>query len=100
MSGAQWVDGVPSLMLPVPIWVALLALAGLSTALAYLLYFGILIRAGAANLMLVTLLIPPFAMGLGAAFLGERLGPSAFWGFALIALGLLVTDGRIFRRRG
>lgn len=90
-----WVDGVPEPGLSIPVWGALLSLSALSTALAYLLYFGILVRAGAANLMLVTLMIPPFAAGLGAAFLGERLAPGALYGFGLIALGLLVTDGRL-----
>ena len=94
---ALWVDGVPRFDLSAPVWAALLAVAGLSTALAYLLYFAILKRAGAANLMLVTLMIPPFAAGLGAAFLGERLSHGAWLGFGLIALGLLITDGRVFR---
>ncbi|WP_254701816.1 DMT family transporter [Roseovarius sp. THAF27] len=95
---ALWVDGVPRLDLSGHVWAALLSVAALSTALAYLLYFAILRRAGAANLMLVTLMIPPFAAGLGAAFLGERLGAAAWGGFCLIALGLLVTDGRVLRR--
>ncbi|WP_254703805.1 DMT family transporter [Roseovarius sp. THAF9] len=95
---ALWVDGVPRFDLSVHVWAALLSVAALSTALAYLLYFAILRRAGAANLMLVTLMIPPFAAGLGAAFLGERLSAEAWVGFGLIALGLLVTDGRVLRR--
>ncbi len=92
-------EGVPSFGYSAPVWASLLGIAWLATALAYLLYFGILVRAGAANLMLVTLLIPPFAVALGAAFLGERLPPVAYAGFALIALGLAVTDGRLFRGR-
>ena len=92
-------EGVPSLAYSAPVWGALLGIAWLGTALAYLLYFAILARAGAANLMLVTLLIPPVAVGLGAAFLGERLPPAAWAGFTLIALGLAVTDGRLLRRR-
>ena len=94
------VDGPPRLDLPGQVWAALLALAVLSTALAYLLYFGILRRAGAANLMLVTLVIPPFATALGALFLGERLAGSAWAGFALIGCGLLITDGRLVARLG
>ncbi len=79
MAPVVWmVDGPPSLSLSVTTWGALLGLAALSTALAYVLYFGILARAGAANLMLVTLLIPPFAITLGALFLGERIGPEAW----------------------
>ena len=92
------VEGVPSLNYSAPVWGSLLGIAWLATALAYMLYFGILIRAGAANLMLVTLLVPPFAVGLGAAFLGERLTLEALIGFGIIALGLAVTDGRILRQ--
>ncbi len=81
------------------VWGALLALSALSTALAYLLYFAVLKRAGSANLMLVTLLIPPFSISLGVIFLDEVLGPEAWIGFALIAMGLMITDGRVFRRK-
>lgn len=91
-----FVDGPPQLTLSTNVWAALLSLASLSTALAYILYFAILARAGAANLMLVTLLVPPFAIGLGALFLGEQIGPEAFVGFAIIAIGFAVTDGRLF----
>ncbi len=93
------VEGMPSFEYSLPVWASLLGIAWLATSLAYLLYFGILVRAGAANLMLVTLLVPPFAVALGAGFLGERLSPMAYIGFALIALGLAVTDGRLFKRR-
>lgn len=93
---ALWSDGPPALSLSVEVWASLLSLALLSTAFAYLLYFAILVRAGSANLMLVTLLVPPFAIALGVTFLGERLGPDALIGFGVIALGLLVTDGRAF----
>ncbi|MCK0142121.1 DMT family transporter [Aliiroseovarius sp. F20344] len=90
------VDGPPTLSLTAVTWGSLMGLAVLSTALAYVLYFAILVRAGAANLMLVTLLIPPFAIGLGALFLGERIGPEAWVGFGIIAIGFAVNDGRVF----
>lgn len=93
------VDGMPSFALSAPVWAALLSLSSLSTVLAYGLYFAILKRAGAANLMLVTLLIPPFAIALGSGFLGERLPSSAWVGFAVIAIGFAVTDGRMFGKR-
>ncbi len=92
------VDGPPQLALWADVWGALLGVAVLSTALAYFLYFAILEKAGAANLMLVTLLIPPFAIGLGVLFLDERMAPEAWIGFAIIALGFAVTDGRLFSR--
>jgi drug/metabolite transporter (DMT)-like permease len=93
------VDGPPSFALSPSVWSALLGLSCLSTVLAYGLYFAILKRAGAATLMLVTLLIPPFAIALGAAFLGERLPSSAWIGFAVIAAGFAVTDGRLLTSR-
>ena len=89
-------DGPPNLELSASVWGALLGMAALSTALAYVLYFAILVRAGTANLLLVTLLIPPFAIGLGVLFLGEKMGVEAWIGFAIIALGFAVTDGRLF----
>lgn len=95
---AIYADGLPSLNLSSGVWASLFALAILSTAAAYLLYFAILVRAGAANLMLVTLLIPPFAIGLGVVFLGERLGAEAWVGFGLIGIGLMITDGRVLAK--
>lgn len=86
----------PRFDLSIPVWSALLALSVFSTGIAYILYFEILKRAGAANLMLVTLIIPPVAVVLGSVFLGERLGIQAFAGFLLIAIGLAITDGRLF----
>jgi drug/metabolite transporter (DMT)-like permease len=74
---------------------ALLALAVLSTALAYVIYFRILARAGATNLLLVTFLIPISAILLGTVALGERLAPHHFAGMGLIALGLASIDGRL-----
>jgi len=90
----------PPLALPVPSLAAaaaLVALALLSTALAYRLYFRILDLAGPVNLLLVTLIIPVFAVTLGALMLGERLGAEHAAGMALIAAGLALIDGRLFR---
>ena len=84
--------------LPAPSAAAILSVAALalvSTALAYLLYFRILAVAGATNLMLVTFLIPISAIVLGASVLGERLEPKHFVGMALIGLGLAAIDGRL-----
>lgn len=73
---------------------ALVGLAALSTALAYVMYFRILATAGATNLLLVTFLIPVSAILLGSLFLDETLGRRQFAGMALIGLGLLAIDGR------
>lgn len=77
---------------------AILGLALLSTAFAYILYFRILALAGATNASLVTLLVPPSAILLGFLFLGERLGWAEVAGMLLIGAGLLILDGRIYAR--
>jgi len=78
-------------------WGALLALALVCTALAFLLYFRLLAAAGAGNTMLVGILIPITALVLGGVFLGETILPQAWAGMALIALGLVTMDGRVVR---
>ena len=76
---------------------AILGQSLLSTALAYLIYFRVLATAGATNLLLVIFLIPPIALGLGVAFLGERPSALSLAGMAVIFLGLILVDGRVFR---
>ncbi len=87
-------EGPPRLDLGLEAWASILYYALVGTAFAYLLYYRILAMAGASNLMLVTLMIPPTAILLGRIALDERLTPSAYLGFALIALGLAAIDGR------
>ena len=86
-----WQRPAPSLV----VWGAMLGIALLSTALAYVIYFRLLASAGATNLLLVTLLIPVSATLLGVGLLGEQLDPRHLAGMALIALGLAAIDGRL-----
>jgi drug/metabolite transporter (DMT)-like permease len=86
-----WTGPLPG----VSTWAAILGIAILGTALAYILYFRILAVAGATNLLLVTFLIPVSAVLLGAAILGERLDPEHFLGMTLVGLGLAAIDGRL-----
>ncbi|WP_114094039.1 DMT family transporter [Thalassospira xiamenensis] len=79
---------------------AVLGIAAFSTALAYILYFQLLNRAGASNLLLVTFLIPVSAILLGVLFLGETLALRQIAGMAVIGLGLAVIDGRLIGRKG
>lgn len=83
--------------LPTPdvhVWGAVIGVALLSTALAYILYFRVLATAGATNLLLVTFLIPVSAILLGTTVLGEQLEPGHLAGMALIGSGLAAIDGR------
>ncbi len=93
------VEGRPSLALQPATWAAVAYYALAGTALAYLLYYRVLAMAGSGNLLLCTLMIPPVAIALGALVRGEDLRPAAYGGFALLAAGLLVLDGRLLRRR-
>jgi drug/metabolite transporter (DMT)-like permease len=99
LPAALWIDGLPVLTHGAQIWAALGYLAVISTAGAYLLYYRVLSLAGAGNLSLVTLLTAPIAIVLGALILNEALPLRAYAGFALIALGLLIIDGRPLARK-
>jgi drug/metabolite transporter (DMT)-like permease len=76
---------------------AVLGLGSLCTAAAYLIFFRILRRAGATNLMLVTLMIPVSAILLGVLFLNETLEARHIAGMLIIAAGLAAIDGRVWR---
>jgi drug/metabolite transporter (DMT)-like permease len=81
---------------------AIVGLAALSTALAYLVFFMVLQRAGATNVVLVTLMVPITAMLLGYWILGERITRQEIFGALVIGSALVVMDGRVFdlfRRR-
>ena len=72
------------------------ALAVISTALAYVLYFKILGSAGAINLSLVSFLVPISAILLGVLVLNESLEGIHFVGISLIGFGLITIDGRMW----
>ena len=84
--------------LPVPgatTWFAVIGLAALSTALAYIVFFQILRTSGATNVMLVTLLIPVTAILLGVLVLGETISLREIVGALVIGSALLLIDGRV-----
>ncbi len=86
--------------LPMPgasTWLAVIGLAALSTALAYIVFFQILRRSGATNVMLVTLLIPVTAILLGYLVLGESISLREIAGALVIGSALLLIDGRVLK---
>lgn len=95
---ALLIDGMPSFALSATALGAIAYYVVFATAGAYLLYYRILAAAGAANAMIVTLLIPPVSIVLGALVLNETLSPNVYVGLALLALGLVILDGRLFKR--
>jgi len=92
---ALFYDGWPGLDLAPETWIALGFYDVIATALAYLLYYRVLRMAGSGNLMLVTLFVPVVAILAGALVLGEVLAPQALAGFAIMALGMVILDGRL-----
>lgn len=71
---------------------SVLALGMLCTGLAYLLFFRVLTKSGATAIALVTLMIPPSAIALGAFVLGESLKLQHAIGMIVIAIGLIAVN--------
>jgi len=94
----SWIEGPITLALQPDTLLAIGYYSLIATAGAYMLYYRVLAMAGSGNLMLVTLLIVPFAITLGALVRNETLPSNAYGGFALLTLGLIVLDGRIWAR--
>lgn len=90
VASAPWSLPVPSLAAATSV----VALALVSTALAYIVFFRILARSGATSISLVTFMVPVSAMLLGTLVLGERLAAEHVVGIALIGVGLALIDGR------
>ena len=93
-----FISGPPSLTIinhPFDLIKVVLGLGVLGTALAYPLYFRILAVAGSSNLMLVTIIVPVFAIILDAILLSQFVTGSDLFGFALVAIGLFIMDGRL-----
>jgi len=80
-------------------WMAVAGLAVLATAVAYILYFNILSSAGSVNLMLVTFLMPVTALLLGTYLLHEPVRPVEITGMAIIAVALVIIDGRLLLKK-
>ncbi len=91
---AQLPDEAP----PAKTWLAVAALGVLGSGLAYLLYFAIIASAGASRAILVTYLVPAFALVYGVAFLDESVTWVALTGLALVLGGTALATG-VARRR-
>ena len=90
---------LPSEAPPAKAVAAIVALGALSTGVAYLLYFTLIARAGASRAILVTYLVPAFALVYGSVLLDEPVTVSALAGLVLILGGTALGTGMRFRRR-
>jgi drug/metabolite transporter (DMT)-like permease len=75
----------------------MVSLALLSSALAYLIYFRLIARAGATNALIVTFLVPVSAILLGIVLLSEIVEPRQLAGMAAVFIGVVAIDGRAAR---
>src|SRR5919112_1864695 len=73
-----------------------LALAILSTAVAYLLFFYLISSAGPTSTSTVTLIVPVFGLLFGVLFLGEPVGWGTFVGLAVILSSVVLITGTRF----
>ncbi len=85
----------PRVTPPPAAWAAVAALAIPCTALAYLLYFWLIERLGAARAISVTFLIPVFGMAWGFVFLGEAVTPVMLLCCAVVLTGTALASGFI-----
>ena len=73
------------------VWLSLLGLGLVCTALAYIVYFRLLSSVGPVRSMTTTFLIPPFGVLWGALLLGEPLSMAHVYGGVLIAAAVLLV---------
>src|ERR671935_1297692 len=74
---------------------SMLALGIAGTGLAYILYYALLSGAGASRAILITYLVPTFAVVYGAVLLGEPVTAVAVGGLALVLAGVALGTGAI-----
>lgn len=78
-------------------WLALLAVGVLCTGVAYVLFFRLVDKVGAAGSLTVTFLIPVFAVLYGVVFLGESVTAWMLICGAVILLGTALSMGLLKR---
>ena len=83
----------PSTLPSATAWLALLAVGVLCTGVAYVLYFRLIDKVGAAASLTVTFLIPVFAVIYGLLFLGESVTAWMLFCGAIILCGTALSMG-------
>jgi drug/metabolite transporter (DMT)-like permease len=80
-------------------WAAVLALGVVCTAVAYILYFRLIERAGPSRALSVTFAIPVFAVIYGVVLLGEAVTPWMLLCGVVIVVGTSLSTGLVALRR-
>ena len=76
---------------------AVLALGAFGTGLALIVYNGLIHDVGPTSTSLVTFVVPPIAVALGAVTLGEPVTWNLFAGAAVVVAGVALAEGRLRR---
>ena len=90
---------VPGESPPVAATASVLALALLSTALAYLFYFRLITNVGPTSTVTVTLLVPVFGLLFGVLFLDEPFGLGTLAGLGIVLGSVVLVTGVGFGKR-
>jgi drug/metabolite transporter (DMT)-like permease len=98
ITGALMLLPLAALQVPTafPSWQAIGALTALAfagTALASMMFYWLLMRVGATGTLLVTYLLPGFALFWGAIFLQEQVTLLALGGLVLVLVGITISSG-------
>ena len=94
---ALWLEGVPHVV-GIGHWAALIFMGSVLTGVSFLIMWSMIPRIGATNASTVTFIAPVSAVVLGSVVLGEQILPAHLLGGLTIFLGVLLVDGRLFRR--
>jgi drug/metabolite transporter (DMT)-like permease len=86
---------LPSHMTGWKVTASVLTLGIAGTGLAYILYYGLISAAGASRAILITYLVPTFAVVSGALLLGEPVTVAAIGGLALVLAGVGLGTGAV-----
>ena len=90
-------EGVPHVT-RIETWGAWLGLGLAASTFTFQIMYRLLPRIGVTNFAINTFITPVFAIILGVIFLGEAILPIQFLGMLVIFVGLLLIDGRLFKR--
>jgi drug/metabolite transporter (DMT)-like permease len=89
----------PTTPISITAWAALIGLGLVCTAIAYVLYYRLLIRVGPPRAMTVTFLIPVFGVLWGWLFLDESITLRIVLGGGVILLGTALATGFVGGRK-
>ncbi|MDF1765907.1 MAG: DMT family transporter [Gammaproteobacteria bacterium] len=89
----QWPQVAPSTSM----WAAVLALGSVCTGVAYLIFYKLIARIGAARALNTTFMVPAFSLLWSSTFLGEPITAYMLGGCGLILFGVALTTGKIIK---